>query len=168
MKLWIAQGFGVGRIPVAPGTFGSVAGVLWFGLLLGTGNLWLFAAGTVAALALSVWLCGAAEETLGQKDPGSVVLDEIAAMPGCFWGWVAILVWKTGAMPGSADFFSARTWPLTLGVFAAFRFFDVVKPWPVHQSQSLRGGWGVTIDDVLAAVYVNLVVLLVYAGKTLL
>jgi phosphatidylglycerophosphatase A len=168
VKLWIAQGFGVGRIPVAPGTFGSVAGVLWFGLLLGTGNLWLFAAGTVAALALSVWLCGAAEETLGQKDPGSVVLDEIAAMPGCFWGWVAILVWKTGAMPGSADFFSARTWPLTLGVFAAFRFFDVVKPWPVHQSQSLRGGWGVTIDDVLAAVYVNLVVLLVYAGKTLL
>ena len=168
MKLWIAQGFGVGRIPVAPGTFGSVVGVLWFGLLLATGNLWLFAAGTLAALALSVWLCGAAEETLGRKDPGSVVLDEIAAMPVCFSGWVALLVWKTGAIPGLADFFSARTWPLTLGVFAAFRFFDVLKPWPVHQSQSLPGGWGVTIDDVLAAVYVNLVVLLVYAGKTLL
>ena len=168
MKLWIAQGFGVGRIPVAPGTFGSVAGVLWFGLLLGTASLWLFAAGTVAAIALSVWLCGAAEKTLGQTDPGSVVLDEIAAMPLCFWGWVAILVWKTGAMPGFAHFFTARTWPLTMGVFAAFRFFDVAKPWPVHQSQSLPGGWGVTIDDVLAAVYVNLVVVLVDAGKTLL
>jgi phosphatidylglycerophosphatase A len=71
-------------------------------------------------------------------------------------------------MPRAADFFSARTWLLTLGVFAAFRFFDVAKPWPVDQSQSLPGGWGVTIDDVLAAVYVNLVVLLVYAGKTLL
>ena len=168
MKLWIAQGFGVGRIPVAPGTFGSVVGVLWFGLLLMTGSLWLFAAGTIAAIALSVWLCGAAEKRLGQTDPGSVVFDEIAAMPVCYLGWVAILIWKTGAMPGAAHFFSARTWPLTLGVFAAFRLFDVAKPWPVYQSQSLRGGWGVTIDDVLAAVYVNLVVLLVYAGKTLL
>src|ERR1035441_6147169 len=168
VKLWIAQGFGIGRIPVAPGTFGSVAGVLWFVLLLGTANLWLFAAGTLAAIALSVWLCGAAEKTLGQTDPGSVVLDEIAAMPVCYLGWVAILVCKTGAMPRCADFFTARTWPLTLGGFAAWRFFDVIKPWPVYQSQSLPGGWGVTIDDVLAAVYVNLVVLLVYAGKTLL
>jgi phosphatidylglycerophosphatase A len=168
VKLWIAQGFGVGRIPVAPGTFGSVLGVVWFGLLLMTGNLWLFIAGTIAAIALSVWLCGAAEKTLGQTDPGSVVLDEIAAMPVCFCGWVAILMWKTGALPGVANFFSARSWLLTLGVFAAFRFFDVAKPWPVYQSQSLPGGWGVTIDDVLAAVYVNLVVLLVYAGKTLL
>ena len=168
MKLWLAQGFGVGRIPVAPGTFGSVVGVLWFGLLLAMGNLWLFTAGTIAAIALSVWLCGAAEKALGQEDPGSVVLDEIAALPVCFWGWVAIVIWKTGALPSFADFFTARTWPLTLGVFAAFRFFDVAKPWPVHQSQSLPGGWGVTMDDVLAAVYVNLAVLLVYAGKTLL
>src|SRR5664279_1321898 len=61
VKLWVAQGFGVGRVPVAPGTFGSVVGVLWFGLLLMTGNLWLFVAGTIAAVALSVWLCGAAE-----------------------------------------------------------------------------------------------------------
>jgi phosphatidylglycerophosphatase A len=53
-------------------------------------------------------------------------------------------------------------------VFALFRFFDVLKPWPVRQSQSLPGGWGVTIDDVLAALYVNLAVLLVYAGKLLL
>ena len=168
MKLWVAQGFGVGRIPVAPGTFGSVVGVLWFGLLLLTGSMWLFVAGTIAAIALSVWLCGVAEKTLGQTDPGSVVLDEIAAMPVCFLGWVAVLVFKTGALPGVAQFFSAPTWPLTLGVFVAFRFFDVAKPWPVYQSQSLPGGWGVTIDDVLAAVYVNAVVLLVYAGKTLL
>ncbi len=168
MKLWVAQGFGVGRIPVAPGTFGSVVGVLWFGLLLLTGSMWLFVAGTIAAIALSVWLCGVAEKTLGQTDPGSVVLDEIAAIPVCFLGWVAVLVFKTGALPGVAQFFSAPTWPLTLGVFVAFRFFDVAKPWPVYQSQSLPGGWGVTIDDVLAAVYVNAVVLLVYAGKTLL
>ena len=168
LLLWIAQGFGIGRIPIAPGTFGSLLGLVWFALLLLTGNGWCFLGGTLAGLALSVWLCGKAEKTLNQKDPGSVVLDEIAAMPVCYLGWVAILVCKMGAMPRCADFFTARTWPLTLGVFAAFRFFDVIKPWPVYQSQSLPGGWGVTIDDVLAAVYVNLVVLLVYAGKTLL
>ncbi len=153
---------------MAPGTFGSLVGLLWFGVLLAAGNLWLFAAGTLAAIALSVWLCGEAEKALGKRDPGSVVLDEIAAMPLCFMGWVVIEVWKTGALPAFAWFFSAQAWPTTLGVFVAFRFFDVAKPWPVFQSQSLPGGWGVTIDDVLAAVYVNVVVLLVYAGKTLL
>lgn len=168
MRLWIAQGFGIGRIPVAPGTFGSLLGVLWFGLLLLTSHLWLFAVGTIAGLALSVWLCGVAEKTLGQKDPGSVVLDEITALPISFFAWVTIVLWQTGSLPSFAYFLSARTWPLTLGVFVATRFFDVAKPWPVRQSQSLPGGWGITVDDVLAAVYVNLVVLLVYAGKSLL
>ncbi len=168
MKLWVAQGFGIGRIPFAPGTFGSLLGVLWFALLLLSAKLWVFAAGTLAALALSVWLCGEAEKTLGQKDPGSVVLDEIAAMPVCFLGWVAVAACKNGVTPGLGCFFSTRTWLLTLGVFAAFRFFDVVKPWPVHQSQALPGGWGITLDDVLAALYVNLVVLLVYAARSLL
>jgi phosphatidylglycerophosphatase A len=168
VKLWIAQGFGVGRIPLAPGTWGSVVGVLWFGLLLAAGNLWVFLAGSLAAIGLSVWLCGAAEEALGRRDPGSVVLDEIAAVPVCYWGWVAIQYCREGLVPGWGYFFSAQTWPLTLGVLVAFRFFDVAKPWPVHQSQSLPGGWGVTTDDVLAAVYVNVVVLLVYGGKALL
>jgi len=167
VKLWIAQGFGIGRIPAAPGTLGSLLGMLWFGLLLLTGNLWLFVAGTIAGIAVSVWLCGAAEQVLGQKDPGSVVLDEIVALPVSFLGWVAIALGQTGSLPSFAYFVSARTWPLTLGVFIAFRVFDVAKPWPVHQSQSLPGGWGVTIDDVLASVYVNGVVLLAYAGKLL-
>lgn len=168
MKLWIAQGFGVGRIPAAPGTFGSLLGMLWFGLLLMTRSFWLFSAGIVAGIALSVWLCGVAEKRLGQKDPGSVVLDEIAALPVCFFAWVVISLWKTGSLPTFASFFSAQTWLLTLGVFVAFRIFDIAKPWPVRQSQSLPGGWGITIDDVLAAGYVNFVVLVVCAGKTFL
>jgi phosphatidylglycerophosphatase A len=145
-----------------------VVGVLWFGLLLMAGNPWLFAVGTIAGIALSVWLCGAAEEALGKRDPGSVVLDEIAALPVSFVAWVTIVAWQTGSLPSFGYFLSAKCWPLTLGVFVASRFFDVAKPWPVYQSQSLPGGWGVTIDDVLAAVYVNVVVLLVYAGKLLL
>jgi phosphatidylglycerophosphatase A len=58
--LWIAQGFGVGRVPFAPGTFGSVVGLLWFALLLLPQNLWVFVAGTLIGLALAVPVCGAA------------------------------------------------------------------------------------------------------------
>lgn len=165
--LWIAQGFGVGRIPVAPGTFGSLVGVLWFGLLISSGRPWVLTLGTLCGIALSVWFCGRAETILGQKDPGSIVLDEIVAMPVCFFSWIGIAIWKTGAFPALPDFFGPRNWLLTLGVFAAFRFFDVAKPWPVRSSQVLPGGWGVTIDDLLAAIYVNGVVLLVYAAKIL-
>ena len=75
-----------------------------------------------------------------------------------------MLAGKNGALPPPEVFFSGRGWLQTLTVFGLFRFFDVLKPWPVRQSQSLPGGWGVTIDDVLAAVYVNLTGLLVYAG----
>ena len=55
--LWIAQGFGVGRIPFAPGTFGSLVGLLWFAVLLSPGNPWLGLGGMLAATVLSVWLC---------------------------------------------------------------------------------------------------------------
>ena len=168
MKLWIAQGFGVGRIPVAPGTFGSLVGLVWFGLLLMTGNLWWFVGGTLAGIALSVRLCGLAEQRLGQKDPGSVVLDEIAAVPVCFLGWVVMAGGESASVPALSYFLSTQTWLLTLGVIAAFRVFDIAKPWPVWQSQSLPGGWGVTVDDVLAAVYVNLLMLLVWGAKALL
>jgi phosphatidylglycerophosphatase A len=136
----------VGRIPVAPGTFGSVLGVGWFALLLLTGRLWLFVAGTVAGIALSVWLCGVAEEILLKKDPQSVVLDEITAIPVCFMGWIAVLAWKSGRLPPLELFFSAGGWVYVLGVFTLFRFFDVLKPWPVKQSQWLHSGLGVTID----------------------
>ena len=168
MKLWIAQGLGIGRIPLAPGTFGSLLGLLWFVLLLLPAKLWLLALGTLAALGVSVWLCGEAERILGQKDPGSVVLDEVAAMPVCFFGLVALQALRTGVLPGPASFFSGQGWLLTLAIFGAFRFFDVAKPWPVYQSQSLPGGWGVTMDDFLAALYVNALVLLLAAVKTLL
>lgn len=167
MRLWIAQGFGVGRIPFAPGTFGSVLGIGWFALLLASGRIWLLLAGSVAGLALSVWLCGVAERVLGKKDPGSVVLDEITAMPVCFLVWVGIIYWRTGALPRPELLFARGQWLLTLGVFAAFRLVDIAKPWPVRQSQSWPGGWGITVDDLLAAVYVNLVTLLVYAGDSL-
>jgi phosphatidylglycerophosphatase A len=158
MKLWIAQGFGIGRIAVAPGTFGSLVGLGWLAVLLEFKSWPVFIVGSIAGVALSVWLCGQAERTLGAKDPGSVVLDEIAAIPLCFAGWMAMAGLRRHSIPGP-EYFAAH-WLSSIGVFALFRLFDVAKPWPVRQSQALRGGWGITIDDVLAAVYVNMVVLL--------
>ena len=164
-RLWLAQGFGVGRIPVAPGTFGSVLGLVWFGLWLAAGQWWLLLLGTMLGLALSVWLGGAAERILNEKDPGSVIIDEIAAMPLCFLAAVKVIGPKNGSLPAVEDFFHETRWLWIVGVFVAFRFFDVVKPWPVRQSQALPGGWGITIDDVLAAVYVNVLVVLLECGK---
>jgi len=159
--LWIAQGFGIGRIPFAPGTFGSLVGLLWFAVLLLPGNIWFGLGGVLAAIFLSVWLCGAAEKILNRTDPGSVVLDEIVAVPLCFAVWVGEYLSRHGILPAPEYFFSRDAWLWTLAVFAAFRFFDVIKPWPVRQSQRLTGGWGVTIDDLLAALYVNVLAALV-------
>ncbi len=169
VRLLLAQGFGIGRIPFAPGTFGSLLGLGWFALLLLGASPWLLALGTAFGFAVSVWLCGLGERVLGTKDPGSVVLDEVTAMPLCFFAWTAIVLERTGALPGCGYF--VAHWGWSLGVFAAFRVFDVTKPWPVHQSQALPGGWGITLDDFLAALYVNLLTLLIFAilvmlGKT--
>ncbi len=159
LLLWAAQGFGVGWIPVAPGTFGSVLGFAWLALLLAAGPWWLLLAGSIAGSLLAVWLCGVGEEMLGRKDPGSVVLDEVAAIPVCLWAWTMLLVAQHRPLPSLPEFFSWNNWPLILCVFAGFRFFDVLKPWPVGRSQRLPGGWGIVVDDLLAAGYVNLLVL---------
>lgn len=155
--VWLAQGFGIGRIPFAPGTFGSLAGLLWFALLLKTENLWLYVAGVLLGICLSVWLCGAAERILKQTDPDSVVLDEITALPLCFLAWVAADWFRISQLPSLESFLGARAWIQTAILFGLFRLFDILKPWPLRQSQRLPGGWGVTIDDVLAALYVALV-----------
>jgi phosphatidylglycerophosphatase A len=156
MILFIAQGFGIGRIPFAPGTFGSLVGMLWFVLLLLTANIWVYMSGAVLGVGLSIWLCGAAERILRQKDPPSVVLDEIVALPFCFLPWVAGAWLRKHAVPPPETFFTTHTWLATVAIFTLFRVFDIAKPWPVGQSQRLPGGWGVTVDDLLAAAYVAL------------
>jgi len=153
MKLWIAQGFGAGWAPVAPGTFGSLVGLGWF-LALALTRSWVwFILGNVAAFVISVWLCGEGERLLQKKDPGSIVLDEIAALPCCF------IVWMLAASPPKqwlGPAFYVRHAGGMLAIFGLFRLFDVWKPWPIRQSQNLPGGLGVTVDDFLAALYVNL------------
>ncbi len=151
--LWLARGFGVGLIPFAPGTFGSVVGILWFALLLQSASLWIYLGGIVVGFALSVWACGAAEKILKRTDPGSVVLDEIAAVPVCFASFVAVPLVRHGSWVAPQELFTSPGWWNVIAVFVLFRLFDIVKPWPIYQSQKLPAGWGVTVDDFLAGIY---------------
>ncbi|MDB6031301.1 MAG: phosphatidylglycerophosphatase [Verrucomicrobiales bacterium] len=152
--LWLAQGFGIGRIRVMPGTFGSLVGILWVMLLLVPRNFWVYVAGTIFGVGISIWICGAGERILKQRDPSSVVMDEITAMPICFMALFAKDWFKNGHLPEPQSLVLTPYWKMVLVVFVLFRIFDIAKPWPVRQSQDLHGGWGVTVDDVLAAFYV--------------
>src|SRR5688572_16002554 len=156
LRVFIAKGFGVGYIPFAPGTFASFAALLWFALLVWTGSLWTYLALAIEGVAFSLWLCDDAEQITGEEDPSSVVLDEIVAIPFCLLPWIASEWCRHHALPSVSYFFSGPALWLTLGIVVLFRVFDIWKPWPVRQSQRLPGGWGVTVDDLLAAVYVGI------------
>ena len=147
--VFVAEGFGAGRFPVAPGTVGTLVGFLWIYLLLLSGSGLIYSLGTVAGFFGSVWLGGRAEKVLGRKDPGSIVIDEITALPLAFGG--ALLV--TGFIP-FAQFLQGKRLLVPLIAFAAFRVLDITKPWIVGRSQTLPGGWGLTVDDFLAALHV--------------
>lgn len=148
--LLMAQGLGSGRIPGAPGTWGSLVGLVWFGCLAAFGNLWVYAVGTVLLLAAAVPICERAERLLQAPDPGSVVLDEIAAVPLCFIGWVIGDQLREGAAPAWPVFFTGAGLWWTVTAFAIFRVLDACKPFPIGRCQRLPGGWGIVADDVAA------------------
>ena len=154
--LFVAQGFGSGLFPKGPGTAGSVVGVGWFAILLFCPNLGVYLGATVASIFFSVHACGEAERILGERDPGSVVIDEIIALPVCLLPYVITRLGADGSLPGPAETFLNDGW-MVLVAFAVFRLFDILKPTPIHQSQRLPSGWGVTADDVLAGVATALV-----------
>ena len=147
--LFLAEGFGSGRISFGPGTWGSLVGVLWLAVLLRMPDpLW---AGILAlgAIGIAIPICSRAERILGREDPGSVVLDEIVAVPLTFLGPLVVLgTWP--AASGVAEL-SHRFWPEWVVGFLAFRVFDIAKPGPIRRIQNLPSGWGVVADDVLAA-----------------
>ncbi len=149
--LLLAEGVGTGRIPFAPGTFGTAAGFLWIWLLLLPRNLWVYLAGIVAGFFLAVWIGARAEKILNAKDPGSIVIDEIAALPLAFLPAV-ISTMKGGTLASFPEFWQGRQILLPLLAFGLFRLFDIWKPAGIKQSQEIPGGWGLVIDDFLAAI----------------
>jgi len=131
-----------GRMRKAPGTWGSVAGLLYFTVFfhgLGVVGTLIFSA---LGIYFAVAMCGEAEFRLAQRDPGGVVLDEFVAMPLCFLGWPSL----AALLPSWS-----APWSLFIGGFALFRFFDVLKPLGIARLQDLPDGWGVVADDVAAA-----------------
>ena len=135
---FLAFGFGTGLAPVAPGTAGSLPGVLLFWLTL---DLGLYVQLTVAAVLVvaGVWICGESARRIGVHDHGGIVWDEIAGM-----------------------YLTLLAAPLTpigwLAAFVLFRVMDIVKPWPIRDlDHRLGGGVGIMLDDLVAALYAAVV-----------
>lgn len=133
----------VGRMPKAPGTWGSAAALVlspWaFQPLPLTARCVVLA----GVLALGTWAAARAGKLLGSEDPGCVVIDEVLGQ------WTAFAPFHL-APPLGGGFTSATPWEL-LALFGLFRLFDILKPWPIRWADSkVRGGLGVMLDDLLA------------------
>ncbi len=137
---FIALGFGAGLSPKAPGTVGTLVGFPLFWLLSGSPFYWVWVA---LFLLLGVWACEVAGRALGVHDHGGLVWDEVAAF----------LMVLPFASPTVFGFVLA---------FALFRLFDIWKPYPIAMLDArVPGGFGVMLDDVLAAGYAIVILLLV-------
>jgi phosphatidylglycerophosphatase A len=126
----------VGYAPLAPGTFGSAAGLAIFALVRTSGSGIVELAAIVLLFAVGVWSGTEAEHHFGGVDPGPIVIDEVVGM---LITLAFLPVNLTGAIVG----------------FLVFRILDVVKPWPSGRFERLHGGLGVMADDGMAAVYGN-------------
>ena len=132
----MATVFGVGRAPVAPGTFGSAAGVILFLLLSGLSPV-LYAVTLVGVTCLAIWAAEAYERQTGAHDDGRIVIDEVTGQ----------LVALTPLVLAGRS----RSFFLVVTGFVLFRVFDVWKPGPIRWlDRNVAGGAGVVLDDVLA------------------
>ncbi|MBT5232045.1 MAG: phosphatidylglycerophosphatase A [Methylococcales bacterium] len=133
--LLLAFGFGSGLAKKAPGTWGTVAAVpLFLVFMLLEPSLPVFIVVTVVMFIAGVWICDQAEKQLGLHDPGNIVWDEIV-------GYFVTM------------FMLPVTWQWLLAGFVAFRFFDILKPWPIKWAdERCQGGFGVMFDDVIAGI----------------
>ena len=138
LRVLVATVLGVGRAPLAPGTWGSLPGLAlaWaLGAFLGP---WSLAAALVLVAAAGTWAAEGAARHFGTPDPGPVVVDEVA-------GQMLTLL------------FVPPTWQALLAGFLLFRFFDILKPFPARALERLPGGAGIMADDLAAGIYGNLV-----------
>ena len=131
---FLALGFGSGLAPKAPGTLGTIVGLALFYLIAGYA-LHLQLVIIAVFFVLGIYCCDVAGKALGVSDHGSIVWDEITAM-------MLVLT------------ITPNQWQWWLIAFVLFRVFDIWKPFPIRQCDvSLKGGFGVMFDDLLAAIY---------------
>lgn len=132
MALLVATAGGIGYSPVAPGTLGSLLALLLLWVLPFSSLGWALV--LLIVVGFGTWAAGRAERVLGRKDPSAIVIDEIAGM---FLSMFAL----------------PRSLRLLLAAFVVFRLLDILKPFPIRQSQALSGGLGVMLDDLIAGAY---------------
>jgi phosphatidylglycerophosphatase A len=137
LGLFIATCGCLGYVPIAPGTFGSAAGLAVFYAVRSTGSISVELAAIVLIFVVGIWAGTQAEHHFGGIDPGPIVIDEVVGM---LITLALLPVNTTGAVVG----------------FLVFRVLDVVKPWPSARFEKLPGGLGVMADDGMAALYGNL------------
>jgi phosphatidylglycerophosphatase A len=142
--LLLAFGFGSGLASKAPGTMGTIAAIpLWW--LLAQLPLASYLMIVLVSAIIGIYICGAAAKTLGVHDHGGIVWDEFVGF------WIAM-----AALP--------VTWTSLILGFVLFRFFDIVKPWPISWlDKKVAGGFGIMIDDVAAGIASALVLILLKA-----
>ena len=141
--VWLATVFGVGKLPWAPGTWGSLVALPLAWLITDWGGSWALLGAIVLVFYFGVWAADRTAKKAGTADPGSVVIDEVAGQ------WLALLL-------------IAPNWIGYAVGFALFRLFDIVKPWPVSWAdRKIKGGLGIMLDDLLAGSYV-LILALIY------
>jgi phosphatidylglycerophosphatase A len=138
LGLFIATCGYIGYVPVAPGTFGSAAGLVAYALVRSADSYVLEAVTIVVLFVIGVWSGTQAEHHFGGIDPAPVVMDEVVGM----------LITLA---------FLPVNWVGALVGFLVFRLLDVYKPWPAARFERLPGGLGVMADDGMAALYGNLV-----------
>jgi phosphatidylglycerophosphatase A len=132
--LFLAFGFGSGLAKKAPGTFGTLAAVPVYWLFAQT-NLFVYSLLTLIVTVTGIWICDSAAKKLDEHDFGGIVWDEIAGY--LITMWLVPLSWQA----------------MVLG-FVLFRFFDILKPWPIKWiDRQVYGGLGIMLDDVLAGVF---------------
>ena len=134
----VSTGFYCGYAPVAPGTVGSALGLVVFGVLRANVSPLVELATIAVLLAVGVWSASMTERYVGLTDPGIIVIDEIVGMLLTF----AYLNVGFGSLVSG---------------FVIFRVFDIIKPYPARACERLPGGWGVMADDVVAALYAQVV-----------
>ena len=136
--LILATGFGVGFSPIAPGTLGTLVAIPIYYFLSNISSP-IYELTLIGFFFLSVWISENAEISFGKKDDQRIVIDEIM-------GFLITTLW----VPKTILF-------IIIGFFL-FRFFDIVKPYPIRRlEKKLKGGYGVVLDDVVAGIYANIV-----------
>jgi phosphatidylglycerophosphatase A len=136
--LFFATGFGIGYSPIAPGTLGTLIAIPVYYFLSNITSP-IYEITLIGFFFLSVWISENAERFFGKKDDQRIVIDEIL-------GFLITMLW----VPKTIHF-------ILIGFFL-FRFFDILKPFPIRRlERRLKRGWGVVLDDVLAGVYANII-----------